>query len=84
MLQTDATRVEPRTATQRLARGLCVKLRLPTNDSLAFVIGRGTETTNEAAVVSWLQSSGVDPHETTFDDACEALRNTLRDALGEA
>ena len=84
MLAMDKRGVEQLPAIRRLARGLCVQLRLPRDNSLAFIIGSGAEATNEAAVVSWLRSTGVSPNETTFDDACEALRSALRDKLGEA
>lgn len=61
----------------RLAKGICAMLRLPGDDTLAHIIGSGSESSSEAAVVSWLADKEVDPSDTSIYDACEALRREL-------
>ena len=64
-------------ARRRLARGICVKLRLPQDDALAHIIGNGTECTSEAAVSTWLSGLGVDPSRISLQEACDALQSDL-------
>ena len=68
-------------ARRRLAKGVCVKLQLPLDDSLAHVIGNGTESTSEAAVSHWLAELGADPFQTSLQEACNALLRDLSDRL---
>ena len=69
------------TAWRRLARGMCAKLRLPVDDVLAHIIGNGTEATSEAAVLTWLSQSKLDPMNTSLQNACDALQRDLSDRL---
>ncbi len=62
---------------RRLARGICIKLRLPQDDGLAHIIGNGTESTSEAAVDTWLIKTEVDPSRFSLQDACDALQRDL-------
>lgn len=62
---------------RRLAKGICVKLQLPQDDTLAHIIGNGTESTSEAAVSTWLSERGVDPLHFSLMDACDALQRDL-------
>ena len=62
---------------RRLAKGICVKLRLPQDDALSHVIGNGTESTIEAAVSTWLHEHSVDPSQISLQDACDALEREL-------
>jgi hypothetical protein len=55
---------------RRLAKGICIKLRLPQDGGLAHIIGNGTESTSEAAVDTWLINNGVDPSRSSLQDAC--------------
>ena len=64
-------------ARQRLAKGICVKLRLPQDDALAHIIGNGTENTSEAAVNTWLGGLGIDPSHISLQEACDALQSDL-------
>lgn len=80
----DESTINQKCDVRRLAKGLSRKLRLPTDDSLAYVIGDGTECTSESAVASWLRANGFSGGSTTFADACDALERALYEALGEA
>ena len=62
---------------RRLAKSICVKLRLPQDDALSHVIGNGTESTIEGAVSTWLHENGVDPSQYSLQDACDALEREL-------
>ena len=64
-------------ARRRLAKGICVKLRLPQDDALAHIIGNGTESTSEAAVNTWLSEYGLDPSHFSLLEACDALQRDL-------
>ncbi len=66
---------------RRLARSICVKLRLPRDDSLAFVIGSGTELSSESAVVTWLRNNDIQAGRLSFPKACDALQRDLSDRL---
>ena len=68
-------------ARRRLAKGMCIKLQLPMDDSLAHIIGSGTESTSESAVNTWLVEYGVDPSRISLQDACDALQRDLSDRL---
>ena len=62
---------------RRLAKGICVKLRLPQDDALAHIIGDGTESTSEAAVNTWLSELRIDPSDISLQEACDALQSDL-------
>ena len=66
---------------RRFAKAVCAKLRLPVDDVLSHVIGSGKESTSEAAVVTWLLRSGIDPLKTSLHDACDTLQRDLSDRL---
>ena len=66
----------------RMARSICLTLRLPSDDSLAFVIGGGTELSSESAVVTWLNNNGFEPGPLSFQKACSALQRTLEESIG--
>lgn len=68
-------------ARRRLARGICVKLQLPPDDGLAYIIGNGTETTSESAVHTWLSENGADPSLFSLQEACDTLQRDLSDRL---
>ena len=68
-------------ARRRLAKGICAKLRLPLDDTLAHIIGHGTEHTSEAAVNTWLTDVGADPLVISLQEACDALQRDLSDRL---
>ena len=67
----------PDVVRRRLAKGICIKLRLPQDDGLAHIIGNGTESTSEAAVDTWLINNEVDPARYSLQDACDALQRDL-------
>lgn len=72
----------PDVVRRRLAKAICIKLRLPQDDGLAHIIGNGTESTIEAAVDTWLIMNEADPLDFSLQDACDALQCDLMARLG--
>lgn len=79
MFNIDKT-LQPTLATRRrMASGICTRLGIHQGSSLSFLIGDGTECTNEAAVATWLADRDIDISPKAFEGACRSLELTLRD-----
>ena len=66
-----------------MASGICARLGIHEGQSLSYLIGNGTECTNEAAVATWLANQGMDVTPNGFETACSALEQTLRDLVDD-
>ena len=79
MFNIDKTLQPTLAARRRMASGICTRLGIHQGSSLSFLIGDGTECTNEAAVATWLADRDIDATQKGFETACRSLEQTLRD-----
>ena len=79
MFNTDKTVQTTSAARQRMASGICARLGILPSLSLSFLIGDGTECTNEAAIATWLANHEIDVSPKGFEAACRSLEQTLHD-----
>ncbi|MCU7806119.1 MAG: hypothetical protein KZQ96_23340 [Candidatus Thiodiazotropha sp. (ex Lucinoma borealis)] len=83
MFDIDKTLQPTLAARQRMASGICARLEIHSSLSLSYLIGDGTECTNEAAVATWLANRDIDITPKAFEKACKSLEQTLRDLIDD-
>jgi hypothetical protein len=81
MFNIDKTDPRASAALRRMARGMCVRLRIQEGAPLTFLIGDGTAGTNESAIAEWLAHRDPEPSPEVFEDACSELEQELARVL---